>query len=293
MAATARPRFTERHLVLAPEDTPPDHPGKVKIQLNKYDFHKVRKEDSVNPLPEEVVKAVHEAAERRLMALGSYYKYLQLQEGDIKDVEAEIRKAKHYELLVTARQNAHAEFDALRELINEAEDHDRETRQRVLVEAQLLRQKAFKILNREAEFFRNEEQMRLEEDRKSILMRERNVLLERRRIFEHSNAGADTDETNSSADRSTAGAAPVLVMNVALGNGKEEKIVVRRHDDPDYVATHFVKKHHLPDHTVVALANQIRANLTHHVKATTGRITPGATTPLRRGAKSPVASSRR
>jgi hypothetical protein len=289
------PRVVEQRIVLAEQDRVPGVPSSTRVNLNKYDFHKTRADD-VNPLPTHVSKIVHDAAERRLMALGSYYKYLQVPEEEVKNVEAELRKAKHFEMLSLSRSNRRAELDALRDLLLHNEEERRETSQKILIESQLLRPKAMKCLSLQMEQIRLEEEAKLEEDRRKILVRERNTLLDRRRVFELSNngggsSGAGTSQGNSSQTGGAGSGVPVLVMNVALGNGKEEKITVRRHDDPNSIAMQFVKRHGLPDHTVAALANQIRSNVTHHAHVTSGRGV-GSSTPNRRTAHSPTASRR-
>lgn len=278
------PRVVEQRVALVGQDRVPGMPSTIRVNLNKYDFHKPRKDD-VNPLPAHVSKIVQDAAERRLMALGSFYKYLQIPPDEVKNVEGELRKAKHFEMLTLARSSRHAELDALRDVLHQSEVERRETAQKLLIESQLLRSKAIKTLSQDMERIRLEEQARLEEDRKKVLVRERNVLLDRRRVFELSNSSGQQGSSQHGGG-SSAGSAPVLIMNVALGNGKEEKITVRRHDDPSGVAMQFVKRHGLPDHTVAALANQIRSNLAHHMHVTSGR---GAT-PTRR--HSPTVSRR-
>jgi hypothetical protein len=290
-AAPLPARFVEHKISLDVHDRPAGTPSVVRVNLNKYDFRNTRGAEDVNPLPAHVSKIIHDAAERRLMALGSYYKYLQVPEDEVKTIEAELRKAKHFEMLTLSRSSRHTEMDTLRELLQHTESERRETAQKVLIEAQLLRSKAMKTLSNEMERIRLEEQARLEEDRKKILVRERNVLLDRRRVFEVSNSGT---AGGSASQQQGGGGAPVLIMNVALGNGKEEKITVRRHDDPSSIAMNFVKRHGLPDHTVAALANQIRSNLSHHIHVTSGRGVAGggtSATPTRR-TSSPATSRR-
>lgn len=283
-------RFVEHKISLDNHDRPAGMPSTIRVNLNKYDFRNTRGTEEINPLPAHVSKVIHDAAERRLMALGSYYKYLQVPEDEVKNIEAELRKAKHFEMLTLSRSSRHSEMDSLRELLQHTESERREIAQKVLIEAQLQRSKAMKTLSHEMERIRLEEQARLEEDRKKVLVRERNVLLDRRRVFEVSNSAAGGSTSQQQAGGS--GGAPVLIMNVALGNGKEEKITVRRHDDPSSIAMNFVKRHGLPDHTVAALANQIRSNLSHHIHVTSGRGATGTNATPTRRTTSPATSRR-
>lgn len=253
---------------------------KPYVNLSKYDFHKVRPEDEKPPLPAEVMETIRSAAEKRMMALGSMYKQLQMTPETLTQMETDLRKAKLYEVVTTSHSCRTAELNFLREYVMHEEDREMESKQKRLVELQLLKQKAFKVLQREIESTRVAEHIRLDEDRKAILVRERSALLERRRLFEHSNLRSAGDDAQSSISSAAQGGAPViLVMNVALGNGKEERIIVRKHDDPNGIAVQFAHKHSLPDHTISTLATQIRANIAQHSHATTGR---GAT-PTRSG----------
>lgn len=53
----------------------------------------------------------------------------------------------------------------------------------------------------------------------------------------------------------------VLVMNVDLGNGRKDKLVVHEQDNPEELAAEFCRKHGLNERLVRALALNIRGNL--------------------------------
>jgi hypothetical protein len=211
---------------------------------------------------EDEIRALSASSELRCIALGSQYSALTLSDEQQAQVEDELRKARMFEVLSTTATMRRAEIDEVRRRILEGERSVNELRHRKAVRYQLLRQKAFECLQREAEAAKVELDSRLKDDRRIVLQREKEKLMERRRRFE-------VDQHDDiSAVRSAKQPAPVLVMSVALGNGKEDRIIVRQNDDPRRVATQFAKTHKLPEHSIANLANQIRSNLNSSTQRT-------------------------
>ena len=215
------------------------------------------------PSPAEVaIRKIIGSSEQRCIALGSRYSELTLTDDQLAEVEDEMRKARMFEVLVTSETMRRAELDELKRRMMEAEKNEETKKQRQVVQSQLMRQRALQLLQKEAEAVKREEEQRLADDRRLLLQREKERLMDRRRRFEAEESDFPSDasvsRSGAAADRSTA---PVLVMNVALGNGKEDRLVVRRYDDPKRVAMLFAKKHHLPESAVSSLTQQIRANL--------------------------------
>lgn len=207
------------------------------------------------------------------MALAGFYKHMNLTEEQLREVEDELRKARMFEVLTITSSMRQAEIDEIRRRLMEQERIEEERRRQLPVQTQLLRQRAFEALQREAEATRMSEAERLAADRRLLLQREKEVLMQRRRRFEieqseagfSSAAGGGAASAGPATPRSAAAAAangpPVLVMNVSLGNGKEDRIIVRQNDDPKKVAVQFARKHKLPEHAVSNLTAQIRTNL--------------------------------
>jgi hypothetical protein len=218
---------------------------------------------------EQEIQKIAGSAEQRCIALGSRYSELTLTEEQLNQVEDDLRKARMYEILLLSESLRRGEMDELKRKLIESEKAEETKRQRNIVQSQLMRQKALKILQAEADAVKREEEKRLADDRRLLLQREKEKVLDRRRRFEAEMSeigggglpdGRPTTpgrSASTSADRT----APVLVMNVALGNGKEDRLVVRRYDDPKRLAQLFAKKHHLPDNAISTLSQQIKANL--------------------------------
>jgi hypothetical protein len=220
---------------------------------------------------EQEIQKIAGSAEQRCIALGSRYSELTLTEEQLNQVEDDLRKARMYEILLLSESLRRGEMDELKRKLIESEKAEETKRQRNIVQSQLMRQKALKLLQAEAEAVKREEDKRLADDRRLLLQREKEKVLDRRRRFEAEmseiggglpidGSGRPTTpgrSASTTADRT----APVLVMNVALGNGKEDRLVVRRYDDPKRLAQLFAKKHHLPDNAISTLSQQIKANL--------------------------------
>ena len=223
---------------------------------------------------EEEIRKLQTAAELRCMALASFYKQLQLNENQLKEVESDLRKARMYELLTVSTAMRRAELDQQRRYLAEEEKRMQQRQQQRVVQSQQLRQRALCVIQQEADAVSRESKQLLADDRRLLLQHEKEKLLARRRQFE-----ADGSSSQSPAVGG-AGGPPVLVMNVALGNGREDKLVVRALDDPKSVAQQFVRKHHLPDHTVGTLTSQIRTNLSGSV-ARANSPSPSVGTPRR------------
>ena len=240
------------------------------------------------PIPgEQEIAALRDTAEIRYIALGpKHYEAARLTKEQVMEVEEELRKARMYEHLVTSKTMRAAELDEQRRRIATELAHERETSAQRTLESQLLRQRALAALHHQAECIRMEESERLEADRRAILQREKERLLEHRRQFEMSyterfgasgggdavGASPSAGSTRAVTPRGTRNASmnstatanagqPVCVMSVALGTGRDGRIVVRQYDDPKRVAMLFVKKHKLPEHVIQSLAKQIEANL--------------------------------
>lgn len=216
-----------------------------------------KKPVTIKSLEDEIRRLSQSSAERRCMALGSFYKGLQLTDEQAVEVQSDLRRARMYEVLTVNKYLKRAELAELRQAVMEGEEAEQQLRQRFFVGCQLLKKQALELLQRESEASQAEEDLRLSEDRRLILQREKEKILERRRAFEAQSGAAPQD----AASLTSMGVAPVLVMNVALGNGKEDKIMVAQYDDPKLVAGLFAKKHNLGESAVGALTAQIKANL--------------------------------
>lgn len=227
------------------------------------------------PKPREPLKAEGEiaalqvSAERRLMALGKRYNDLTLNEKLLAEVEEDLRRARMYEVVTMASTMRAAELDEQRRRILAREAAEEEERRQQTLQVQLLRQRALAALQREAEASKVDAERRLQEDRRQYLEREKVLLLQRRKKF----------ETEQSDQHALSNAPPMLVMNVSLGNGKEDRIVVRENDDPKRIAVAFARRHKLPEHSVTNLAAQIRANLATAASQKSAAASSGGITP--------------
>lgn len=239
----------------------------------KYSYERTRER---RPVPgEEEVRKLTEEPEIRLIALGpGRYRAMDLDDAQLREVEDEIRKARMFEVLTVTSSMRRIELDEQRRRLAEEQQREAERQQQRVVTASMLRQKALAALQMEAEAIRAQRDETLAADRRAVLQREKERLLDRRRAFEASQAEATSQPRARTPARSSSAAAaagglgtpggqlpPVLVMTVALGDGKEDKLIVRQNDDPKRVAVTFARKHRLPDHAVHTLQQQIRNNL--------------------------------
>lgn len=222
---------------------------------------------------EEKIKALKQTSEARYIALGKHYHALSLDDTQMREVEDELRKARMFEVTSMTTNMRQMELDEQRRHLLQEQQRQMEEAQRAVVTAQMLRQRALAALQLEAEQTQKDAQEQLAADRQRVIQREREKLMERRRLFELENSGEipgswrgphpsrtiDRDGTSGHTPRKDG--PPVLVMNIALGNGKEDKVVVRQNDDPKRVAVAFAQRHKLPEHAVYSLTQQISANL--------------------------------
>jgi hypothetical protein len=226
---------------------------------------------SINDLPktteeaQEAILNLSTSAERRLIALGSHYTALNLTEDTLKEVEDDLRRARLYEVYVLSSIQRRCELDAQRRRLAELEIGSSQQNQERAIAIQRLKRQALIALQQEAEYER--ESTTLVNDRRAILEREKNALLERRKAFDRGELVPKGTEGNSSLGyRPKEGAPPVVVMNVAIGNGRQEQLVVRDGDDPRRIAVAFVRKYQLPDHVVQTLQAQIVQNISNYEK---------------------------
>ncbi len=233
---------------------------------------------SINDLPKTAEEAqaailnLSTSSERRLIALGSHYAALNLDDATLKEVEDDLRRARLYEVYVLSSIQRRCELDAQRRRLAELEiGAAQQEKERALAITRLKRQ-ALVALQHEAEYER--ESTQLAADRRAILEREKNALLERRRAFDRGELTPRDGAGSALGYRPRDGAPPVVVMNVAIGNGRQEQLVVRDGDDPRRVAVSFVRKHQLPEHAVQTLQTQIVQNVANYERkraATPGR----------------------
>ena len=258
---------------------------------------------------EEEIRALQKSGpEKRLMALGPHYRNLQLSPEAFSEVEEKLRVARLFEVTTMSHTMRSVEIDEQRRLVMERRSQEAETSERLLEELHRLRERAYEVLMHDAEAVKLDEQRRLESDRRAVLNIEKSRITEKREQFEASQATiyggshhsahrsatspAGRELSNASFGRAAspaagslyaAGAAtssslnlppnpnkaPLLVMNITLGNGREDKLTVRANDDPNRVAVVFAKKHRLPDAAVKNLTTQIRAHLNARVATAT------------------------
>ena len=234
---------------------------------------------------EEEIRALKaNPATRRAMALGDRYAQLQIPIDQLAAVEEDFRKARLFEVVTISKAMREVELDEQRRLVIERQKEEANLKQLWLSDYHRMRQKAYDVLLHEADTVRAEEARRLEADKRAILQIERSRLLERRQAFEAGTVagrlaggggiiqqyGGTPTRTGRSMTPGGGGSlalppnpngAPLLVMNVTLGNGREEKLTVRVNDDPKRIAVMFARRHQLPDSAAVNLTNQIRAHL--------------------------------
>jgi hypothetical protein len=219
------------------------------------------------PVPgEDQVRHLRDGPELRLIALGeNRYRAMDLDDAQLREVEDEIRKARMFEVLTVTSSMRRIELDEQRRRLAEEQAREAERQQQRVVTAAMLRQKALAALQMEADAIRAQRDEALANDRRAILQREKDKLLERRRAFEASQAEASQPRTRTPGRGASGGMSgelpPVLVMTVSLGDGKEDRLIVRQNDDPKRVAVTFARKHKLPEHAVHTLQQQIRNNL--------------------------------
>lgn len=242
---------------------------------------------SINDLPKTTEEAqdailnLTSSAERRLIALGSHYSALNLNENTLKEVEDDLRRARLYEVYVLSSIQRRCELDAQRRRLAELEIGSSQQLHEQFVSIQRFKKVALEALRAEAEYER--ESTTLVNDRRAILEREKNSLLERRRAFDRGeiNTPRDGGASSSLGYKPKEGAPPVVVMNVAIGNGRQEQLVVRDGDDPRRIAVAFVRKYQLPEHTIQTLQSQIIQNISNYEKkraSTPGNRFSGGTT---------------
>jgi len=230
---------------------------------------------SINDLPKTTEEAqdailnLTNSAERRLIALGSHYSALNLDEETLKEVEDDLRRARLYEVYVLSSIQRRCELDAQRRRLAELEIGSSQQAQEQSIAIQRFKKQALEALRAEAEYER--ESTTLVNDRRAILEREKNSLLERRRAFDRGEVLTPRDGGGAGASSALGykpkeGAPPVVVMNVAIGNGRQEQLVVRDGDDPRRIAVAFVRKYQLPEHTIQTLQTQIVQNISNYEK---------------------------
>lgn len=248
----------------------------------RYEFSASRERPPVQG--EEEIAKLRDGPERRFIALGKHYKAMDLDDAQLREVEDELRRARMYEVLTLTSSMRQLELDEQRRRLAEEQQREQQRQQDRAVSAQVLRQRALAALQHEAEALRAVREEQLAADRRAVVEREKERLMERRKAFEadHIDAG-DASRRRGSTPGRHGGAAPVLVMTVALGDGKEDQLTVRQNDDPQRVAITFARKHRLPEHAVHTLKQQIQANLQ---ASATRHSTPGAS-------RSPAASEGR
>eukprot|EP01060_Flectonema_neradi_P008338 TRINITY_DN15960_c0_g4_i1.p1 TRINITY_DN15960_c0_g4~~TRINITY_DN15960_c0_g4_i1.p1 ORF type:complete len:143 (+),score=29.44 TRINITY_DN15960_c0_g4_i1:157-585(+) len=131
--------------------------------------------------------------------------------------------------------------------------------------------RARKKFTRESQAARWLEQQKYEKDKKFIVDTERDRLVRNRREFEV--RSGNYGDVYSAPQRESD---VVLVMTVALGNGKEEVLTIREHDDFNEIATNFASSHGLPYSVVDPLVDEIVKNAR---KSTTPIALPGELPP--------------
>ena len=292
---------------------------------NRFEGYGMSSRDREPLEGEAEIAQLKEGPELRRMALGSRYESMDLNDGQLREVEDDLRKARMYEVLALATTMKTTALDEQRRQVAEGHAVEVEQRRRQVVQMQLLRQRALVALQREAEAIRMRQSDQLAEDRRRIVQREKDRLMDRRRRFEtehgvggdggnaaggpgatpggnvassvarsvRGGGGGDAGGTIAGLRHSTRDGAAVLVMNIALGNGKEDRIVVRQNDDPKRVAVTFAQRHKLPEHAVYNLTQQIQANLTASAlrTSTAAGSASAARAPAMRRSTTPTAST--
>ena len=250
---------------------------------------------ALRPLPgqEALSELLTPGPEVRRIALGKHYYMNNLDEPELVKVGSEIQKARMLESHTVLNHMRRSEIDELRLWLAREPQVIMEDSNKRRSDAAMLRSRALAALQLEAQAMQHMSQEQLALDRKRIIDRERDRLLERRREFEqqhgvsaerlapspstvHANGGGGNNKTQLSQSITRHGLSsalsgndfgnvtatlPLLVMNVALGNGKEDKIVVYSGDNPEIIAANFVAKNKLPERTKASLTGQSEANM--------------------------------
>ncbi|KEG05974.1 hypothetical protein DQ04_16871000 [Trypanosoma grayi] len=198
---------------------------------------------------------------RRTMALGSFYTDLRLTDEQLRGAKEDVRLARTWEQQRVCSAMRRAELNAQRQVLLESERQGAASVAKQMgVRARELRARAMTALEAEAAAAEALLQATEQTDQRRLLQQHNNA--------ERSIATTTTTTTTPAASTKTREMAsvPRVVLNIDVGSGSIDRLVLRDGDDVDELAAAFVRRHGLPQHTVRILAAQAREALEeqHH-----------------------------
>eukprot|EP00754_Rhynchopus_humris_P015772 Rhum_TRINITY_DN14473_c24_g1::Rhum_TRINITY_DN14473_c24_g1_i1::g.93474::m.93474 len=212
----------------------------------------------------------------RKIALGDIYDAVTMDDKMVAEAYEEFRQAKLYKQLRFHDLARAVELEERLKLLNVEEKVVVEEKHRLATMAEQLMRRARRKFAKEAEAARWLEQQKYESDMKFIVDSERERLVRRRREFEVQSAtGGDAslaiDPIVSSAPMPESDV--VLIMTVAIGQGRDEILTVREGDDYNDVASRFAAAHRLPIQVVAPLVDEINKHARKSAAAGASRAT--------------------
>ncbi|KAJ9442917.1 hypothetical protein DIPPA_33797 [Diplonema papillatum] len=208
---------------------------------------------------EEVIRRFVGDKERlRRLSLGDKYDVMKLDDKMLAEAAEDFRQAKLYRQLRLQEGMRCVELEERLKLLNVEEKVLLEERHRLGTVAEQMLRRARRKFGREAEAAKWLEQQKYESDKKFIIDSERERLVRRRRQFELSGKAALGSPGEALLPLPGAEADIILVMTVAVAEGKEEVLTIREGDDFFAVAEDFVVKNRLPPAVIEPLVDEIR-----------------------------------
>ena len=202
-----------------------------------------------------VNRLLEDREKMKRIALGDKYDGLKLDDKLLAEAAEDFRQAKLYQQYKLQEGMRSVELEERIKLLSAEEKILLEERHRLGQAAETMMRRARKKFTRESQAARWLEQQKFEKDKKFIVDTERDRLVRNRREFEV--RSGNYGDVYSAPQRESD---VVLVMTVALGNGNEEVLTIREHDDFQDVATAFASAHGLPYSVVDPLVDEIVKN---------------------------------
>ena len=214
----------------------------------------------------------------RKIALGDIYDAVTMDDKMVAEAYEEFRQAKLYKQLRFHDLARAVELEERLKLLNVEEKVVVEEKHRLATMAEQLMRRARRKFAKEAEAARWLEQQKYESDMKFIVDSERERLVRRRREFEVQSATGVGGDASLAIDPIVSSAPMpesdvVLIMTVAIGQGRDEILTVREGDDYNDVASRFAAAHRLPIQVVAPLVDEINKHARKSAAAGASRAT--------------------
>eukprot|EP00758_Cryptobia_borreli_P005731 Tbor_TRINITY_DN4975_c4_g1::TRINITY_DN4975_c4_g1_i2::g.9948::m.9948 len=127
----------------------------------------------------EIREIQNNPAETRCMALANHYKALQLPHFELTKIENDLLNARLFEITMQISTKRAEELHEQRRLISKRQVEEKRNKTILLEEMVKLKDKCMKVLGHEAECVKLYEMERFENDRRGILLIEKNRIIQR------------------------------------------------------------------------------------------------------------------